>query len=117
MDQIAMEPYLINEYESKENPLPTKIHILSKKRYSDSAEKYFDWASKTNRKFINKKEKFIFYFFPLGPMEYFRGKRSLRFTKKDEYVNNHKKILRAGLPSGLLRQGVWRSGIVGRRRR
>jgi len=116
MDQIAMEPYLIDEYGSVENPLPTKIHVLLKKRYSESAEKYFDWASKTNRKFVNKKEIFI-YFFLLGPMEYFRGKRSLRFTKKDGHVNNHKKIPSTGQPSGLLRQGVWRSGIVGRRRR
>lgn len=60
MDQIAMEPYLIDEYGSVENPLPTTIHVLLKKRYSESAEKYFDWASKTNRKFINQKNDSFF---------------------------------------------------------
>ncbi len=38
----------VDEPESIENAFPN----IRNDRHSDSAEKYFDWASKTNRKFI-----------------------------------------------------------------
>ncbi len=59
-----------------------------------------------------KKEDSFSIFFFLGPMEYLRGKRLWLFPKKDEHVNNHEKIPNAGPTAG-----IWRSGIVGRRRR
>jgi hypothetical protein len=56
-----MEPYpiddtasLADDYGSFENPYPQQIHPLFGKRRVDSAEKYFDWASKTNRKLFKK---------------------------------------------------------------
>ena len=49
-------------------------------------------------------------------MEYFRGKRFWLFTKKDD--NGHQIELHSNVhgPSNSLSQGIWRSGIVGRRR-
>ena len=54
---MAMEPYglddpssLIDELGAMEKSYPAQIHPLFGKRRVDSAEKYFDWASKTNRK-------------------------------------------------------------------
>jgi hypothetical protein len=58
-----MEPYLIDdtsssidEHDSEEERLPRQIQPFLNKRRLDSAEKYFDWASKTNRKLITKNE-------------------------------------------------------------
>jgi hypothetical protein len=48
-------------------------------------------------------------------MEYLRGKRFWLFTKKDEHVNDIIPSVRAS--PGSLSQGIWRAGIVGRRRR
>jgi hypothetical protein len=50
-------------------------------------------------------------------MEYLRGKRFWLFTKKDEHIHNHDPISNAGTSPGSFSQGIWRSGIVGRRRR
>lgn len=61
-NQVVMSPYLnddisssVDEYGPLEDSYPVKIPSFLNKRRTDSAEKYFDWASKTNRKFINKK--------------------------------------------------------------
>jgi len=48
-------------------------------------------------------------------MEYLRGKRFWLFTKKDEHGNNHQTMHSAGASSSSVGQGIWRSGIVGRR--
>ena len=49
-------------------------------------------------------------------MEYFRGKRFWLFTKKDENGRNLSEPLPYVQPlSNSLSQGIWRSGIVGRR--
>jgi len=49
-------PSSIDEYESVEDSYPPEeTHLSLNTRNLDSAEKYFDWASKTNRKFINRK--------------------------------------------------------------
>lgn len=50
-------------------------------------------------------------------MEYLRGKRFWLFTKKDEQGLNQEVIPNAGSLPNSLSQGIWRSGIVGRRRR
>ena len=50
-------------------------------------------------------------------MEYWRGKRFWVFTKKDEPVRNSGVKPRVGGSTDSFRQGIWRSGIVGRRRR
>jgi hypothetical protein len=56
-----MEPYLIDdtsssvdEYGSIENPFAAQEHPFLGKRRTDSAEKYFNWAGKTNRKLFEK---------------------------------------------------------------
>jgi hypothetical protein len=50
-------------------------------------------------------------------MEYLRGKRFWLFGKKDEHSNNHKIMPNAHELPHSPSQGIWRSGIVGRRRR
>jgi len=50
-------------------------------------------------------------------MEYLRGKRFWLFTKKDEHGHNHETNPNTGTSPGSFGQGIWRSGIVGRRRR
>ncbi len=47
------DPSLTEENESIESPFSKQIYPILNQRRSDSAEKYFDWASKTNRKLIN----------------------------------------------------------------
>jgi len=53
----GMEPYLITDSSSpiEEDIIPNKDSDFDsnslERRASESAEKYFDWASKTNRKF------------------------------------------------------------------
>jgi hypothetical protein len=60
---------------------------------------------------------YFFFFFFLGPMEYLRGKRFWAFKKKDEQNTHHQTIPGAGASSSSLGQGIWRSGILGRRSR
>jgi hypothetical protein len=55
--------------------------------------------------------------FSIGPMEYLRGKRFWLFTKKDEHAVNQEAAPSVSASSNSLHQGIWRSGIVGRRRR
>jgi hypothetical protein len=55
--------------------------------------------------------------FSIGPMEYLRGKRFWLFTKKDEHTVNQEAAPSVSASSNSLHQGIWRSGIVGRRRR
>lgn len=50
------------------------------------------------------------YFRYLGPVEYFRGKRFWLFTKKDDTSSQQDSV-----SSNTLGQGIWRSGIVGKR--
>jgi hypothetical protein len=50
-------------------------------------------------------------------MEYLRGKRFWAFKKKDEQNTHHQRIPGAGASSSSLSQGIWRSGILGRRSR
>lgn len=50
-------------------------------------------------------------------MEYLRGKRFWLFTKKDDHGHHYEPIPSVGASTGTLSQGIWRSGIVGRRRR
>jgi hypothetical protein len=52
----------IDEYGSTEDTYPAQTHLSLIKRHLDSAEKYFDWASKTNRKFINQNKNIHFLF-------------------------------------------------------
>jgi len=49
-------------------------------------------------------------------MEYFRGRRFWLFTKKDEHAHHHETIPGVSVPPNSISQGIWRSGIVGRRR-
>ena len=59
----------------------------------------------------------IVYLCFIGPMEYLRGKRFWIFTKKDEH-HVHGETTSSPVSSlHSLNQGIWRSGIVGRRRR
>ncbi len=67
-----MEPYLIDaasystdDDESVQKTVPEQLNPISNTRRSDSAEKYFDWASKTNRKFIHPKSISTFFLFSL----------------------------------------------------
>lgn len=53
----------------------------------------------------------------LGPVEYFRGKRFWLFAKKDDGDINAEPVSINNGKHGSLAQGLWRSGIVGRRRR
>ena len=55
----------------------------------------------------------VSFLFGLGPMEYWRGKRFWLFTKKEEQGNQQEAIPNINS----FRHGIWRSGIVGRRRR
>ncbi len=107
----------IDEQESIENKHPTENYPIRNPRRLDSAEKYFDWASKTNRKLINDIQYLFSIYSHIGPMEYLRGKRFWLFTKKDEHAHNHETNPNTGTSPGSFGQGIWRSGIVGRRRR
>jgi hypothetical protein len=49
-------------------------------------------------------------------VEYFRGKRFWLFAKKDENDLNADLMPNLNKQQGSLKQGLWRSGIVGRRR-
>ncbi|CAF0911022.1 unnamed protein product [Rotaria sp. Silwood1] len=107
LNNIAMNPYSIDdalsridEYGSIKKIHPERVNPIFNARRSESAEKYFGWASKTNR-----------------PVEYFRGRRFWLFTKKDDQSPNFETLPNAVSPSNSLNQGIWRSGIVGRRRR
>ncbi len=60
---IDKTPSSIDEHESNEDLFPAQIPSLSNKRYLDSAEKYFDWASKTNRKLFKTKKNNIHFLF------------------------------------------------------
>jgi hypothetical protein len=53
----------------------------------------------------------------IGPVEYLRGKRFWLFAKKDEHDMNIDLIPNTKTQQSSLTQGLWRSGIVGRRRR
>ncbi|CAF0763144.1 unnamed protein product [Rotaria sordida] len=106
INNIAMEHHSIDdisspmdEYGSIKKTLSEQVYPVFHKRRFDSDERYFDWASKTNR-----------------PMEYLRGKRFWLFTKKDEQGNNPEILPNSAASSNTLSQGIWRSGIVGRRR-
>ncbi|CAF1367919.1 unnamed protein product [Adineta steineri] len=94
---VGTESEMNAENHSTENIVPHQGHPWFGKRRLDSAEKYFDWAGKTNR-----------------PMEYLRGKRFWIFTKKVENNFNHEAMRDANSSPN---KGIWRSGIVGRRRR
>ncbi len=50
-------------------------------------------------------------------MEFLRGKRFWLFAKKDESGTNADVIPPMNTHQSSLTQGLWRSGIVGRRRR
>ena len=50
-------------------------------------------------------------------MEYFRGKRFWLFAKKDENPAGVELVPTVHTKQNSLEQGLWRSGIVGRRRR
>jgi hypothetical protein len=50
-------------------------------------------------------------------MEYLRGKRFWLFSKNDEHGIQHEITPKSSAPSHSVKQGIWRSGIVGRRRR
>lgn len=50
-------------------------------------------------------------------MEYWRGKRFWLFAKNDDQVRHYGALPHTGASTGSLSQGIWRSGIVGRRRR
>lgn len=106
-----------DELEPTENLYPQQqMHPVLGKRRLDSAERYFHWAGKTHRKLFERKKIFTFKFFSLGPMEYFRGKRFWPFTKKDERRNKHEAMPNTNVLSHSTRQGIWQSGLVGRRR-
>ncbi|UJR30359.1 hypothetical protein I4U23_017894 [Adineta vaga] len=100
IDEIGRESEMNDEFDTLEESYAEQIHPWLGKRIIDSAEKYFDWAGKTNR-----------------PMEYLRGKRFWLFAKKDEQGGHHETAQETGTPSNSVKQGIWRSGIVGRRRR
>lgn len=55
--------------------------------------------------------------FLLGPVEFFRGKRFWLFAKKDDSGANAELSPSMNSPQNSLTHGLWRSGIVGRRRR
>jgi hypothetical protein len=62
---------------------------------------------------------YIIYFFEivlLGPVEYLRGKRFWLFAKKEDNDMNTDLIPNTKTQQNSLTQGLWRSGIVGRRR-
>jgi hypothetical protein len=112
IDRIHSFPYVDDDQESMEDIKP----LLNRLR-SESAERYFDWASKTQRESSSASASIatLLLFF-LGPMEYFRGKRFWLFTKKDENDRNLAEPLPVVQPlPNSLNQGIWRSGIVGRR--
>lgn len=48
-------------------------------------------------------------------MEYLRGKRFWLFAKKDEQGASHEAAHDLNVPLSSVKQGIWRSGIVGRR--
>ena len=50
-------------------------------------------------------------------MEYLRGKRFWLFAKKDDNDMNMAFVPNTKTQQSSLAQGLWRSGIVGRRRR
>ncbi len=51
-------------------------------------------------------------------MEYLRGKRFWFFPKKDEQHDNvHETVSNVRASPNPLSHGIWRSGILGRRRR
>jgi hypothetical protein len=52
----------------------------------------------------------------LGPVEYFRGKRFWLFAKQDDNGVNVEPVSVNNGKQSSLAQGLWRSGIVGRRR-
>ncbi|CAF0891122.1 unnamed protein product [Adineta ricciae] len=95
---IGRESQMVGDSETAEDFYPPQLHPWFGKRIIDSAEKYFDWAGKTNR-----------------PMEYLRGKRFWLFTKKDEHGASQETTHDSNTPSNSVKQGIWRSGIVGRR--
>jgi hypothetical protein len=53
----------------------------------------------------------------IGPVEFLRGKRFWLFAKKDESGMNTDVLPPMNTLQNSLTQGLWRSGIVGRRRR
>jgi hypothetical protein len=50
-------------------------------------------------------------------MEYLRGKRFWLFGKKDDHGVSHESTPLSNTLQSSMKQGIWRSGIVGRRRR
>ena len=50
-------------------------------------------------------------------MEYWRGKRFWLFTKNDEQGRHYGAVPQPNVSPGTFSRGIWRSGIVGRRRR
>lgn len=53
----------------------------------------------------------------LGPVEFLRGKRFWLFAKKDDGGMSAEVVPMVNVQPSSLTQGLWRSGIVGRRRR
>jgi hypothetical protein len=58
MNDIIMEPHIdkqspsfTDEYSSMDKPTDLKIPSFLNNRRSESAEKYFDWIKKTQRKY------------------------------------------------------------------
>lgn len=86
-------------------------------RRSESAEKYFGWAGKTQRKCRRNKSCFFLRLSCLGPVEFLRGKRFWLFAKKDDGGMSAEVVPMVNVQPSSLTQGLWRSGIVGRRRR
>ena len=86
-------------------------------RRSESAEKYFGWAGKTQRKCRITESFFFTRLSCLGPVEFLRGKRFWLFAKKDDGGISAEMVPPVNVQPSSLTQGLWRSGIVGRRRR
>ncbi|CAF3423396.1 unnamed protein product [Rotaria socialis] len=99
-DYIDDKSSSVDEYGSIHKPFSVSNHPPLNVHRSESAEKYFGWANKTNR-----------------PVEYFRARRFWLFMKKDDQGVHPESVSGAGGSSNSLSQGIWRSGIVGRRRR
>lgn len=86
-------------------------------RRSESAERYFNWMEKNQRSSFSFSILDVIFLLFSGPIEYFRGKRFWLFAKKDESPVNVEYVPTVQTKQNSLEQGLWRSGIVGRRRR
>ncbi|CAF1465972.1 unnamed protein product [Rotaria magnacalcarata] len=99
-DSIDDKSSSVDEYGSIHKPSSAQNHPSFNVHHSESTGKYFGWASKANRS-----------------VEYFRGRRFWLFKTKDDQGVHPKSVSGEDGSSNSLSQGIWRSGIVGRRRR